>query len=46
VADYSPNSTLEKIVKLMIENMAVLERLRTKEEMQLSQYRRVNDGEL
>ena len=46
VADYSPNSTLEKIVKLMIENMAVLERLRAKEEMQLSQYRRVNDGEL
>ena len=46
VADYSPNSTLEKIVKLMIENMAVLERLRTKEEMQLSQYRRVNDGEV
>lgn len=46
VADYSPNSTLEKIVKLMIENMAVLERLRAKEEMQLSQYRRVNDGEV
>ena len=45
VADYSPNSTLEKIVKLMIENMAVLERLKAKEEMQLSQYRRVNDSD-
>lgn len=45
VADYSPNSTLEKIVKLMIENMAVLERLRTKEEMQLSQYKRINDSD-
>lgn len=46
VADYSPNSTLEKIVKLMIENMAVLERLRAKEDQQLSQYRRVNEGEI
>ena len=43
VADYSPNSSLEKIVKLMIENMAVLEKLRSKEEQQLSQYRRAND---
>jgi len=40
VADYSPNSSLEKIVKLMIENMAVLDRLKNKEEQQLSQYRR------
>ena len=40
VADYSPNSSLEKIVKLMIENMAVLDRLKHKEEQQLSQYRR------
>ncbi len=40
VADYSPNSSLEKIVKLMIENMATLEKLRAKEEKQLSQYRR------
>ncbi len=38
-ADYSPNSTLEKIVKLMIENMAILERLKATEEMQLSQYK-------
>ncbi len=45
VADYSPNSTLEKIVKLMIENMAILEKLKTKEEQQLSQYRRSNDDE-
>ncbi len=43
VADYSPNSSLEKIVKLMIENMAILEKLKTKEEQQLSQYRRSND---
>ncbi len=43
VADYSPNSSLEKIVKLMIENMAVLDRLKNKEEQQLSQYRRSND---
>ena len=40
VADYSPNSSLEKIVKLMIENMAVLDKLKNKEEQQLSQYRR------
>ena len=45
VADYSPNSTLEKIVKLMIENMAILERLKSKEEMQLSQYKRSFDKE-
>ena len=38
-ADYTPNSTLEKIVKLMIENMAILERLKATEEMQLSQYK-------
>lgn len=43
VADYSQNSTLDKIVKLMIENMATLEKLRVKEEMQLSQYKRIND---
>lgn len=40
VADYSPNSALEKIVKLMIENMAILEKLKTKEEQQLTQYKR------
>ncbi len=40
VADYSPNSTLEKIVKLMIENMAILEKLKSKEEQQLAQYKR------
>ena len=43
-ADYSKDSTLEKIVKLMIENMAVLEKLKSKEETQLAQYRRVNDN--
>lgn len=45
VADYSQNSTLEKIVKLMIENMATLEKLRAKEEMQLSQYKRANEND-
>ena len=40
VADYSPNSTLEQIVKLMIENMAILEKLTTHEEEQLSQFKR------
>lgn len=43
VADYSPNSTLEKIVKMMIENMAITENLKTKEEMQLLQYKRINE---
>ena len=42
VADYSQNSALDKIVKLMIENMATLDKLRAKEEMQLSQYKRAN----
>ena len=37
-ADYSEGSTLEKIVKLMIENMAILEKLKAKEILQLSQY--------
>ena len=43
-ADYSKDSPLEKIVKLMIENMAVLEKLKSKEEIQLAQYKRVNDN--
>ena len=38
VADYSPGSTMEKIVKLMIEKMAVLEKLKQEEIEQLSQY--------
>ena len=38
VADYSTNSTLEKTVKLMIENMATLENLRIQEERQLSSF--------
>lgn len=37
-ADYSTNSNLEKIVKLMIENMAMLETLRNKEERQLQTF--------
>ena len=40
VADYSPDSTLEKIVKLMIENMAILEKLTNHEEEQLSLFKR------
>ena len=38
VADYSQNSTLEKIVKLMIENMALLNTLESREEKQLAQF--------
>ena len=40
VADYSENSPLENIVKLMIENMAILEKLNAKEQLQLSQYKK------
>ena len=41
-ADYSPGSTMEKIVKLMIEKMAVLEKLKQQEVEQLSQYTELN----
>ncbi len=37
-ADYSSNSNLEKIVKLMIENMSMLEKLRNKEDRQLQSF--------
>lgn len=37
-ADYSSNSNLEKIVKLMIENMAMIETLKNKEERQLQTF--------
>ena len=40
VADYSENSTMERIVKLMIENMAIAEKLKKEERQQLSQYKR------
>ena len=43
VADYSPDSPLEQIVKLMIEHMAIVDKLRDKEEKQLSQYMRTKD---
>ena len=43
VADYSPDSPLERIVKLMIEHMAIVDKLRDKEEKQLSQYKRTKD---
>ncbi|MBO4939838.1 MAG: haloacid dehalogenase-like hydrolase [Clostridia bacterium] len=45
VADYSVNSTLEKIVKLMIENMSVLDELKSKEEKQLAQFLKMNEDE-
>jgi hypothetical protein len=38
-ADYSEGSTMEKIVKLMIENMAILEKLKATESAQLAQYK-------
>lgn len=38
VADYSQSSTLEKIVKLMIENMALFGSLKEREEKQLAQF--------
>ena len=40
VADYSESSSLENIEKLMIENMAILEKLKAKEILQLSQYKK------
>lgn len=45
VADYSEGSTLESFVKLSIENMATLEKLKVKEEAQLAQYRQSFDKE-
>ena len=38
LADYSSNSSLEKTVKLMIENMAILESLRLQEEKQINSF--------
>lgn len=38
LADYSANSTLEKIVKLMIENMVLIDTLKSKEEKQLQAF--------
>ena len=38
-ADYTPDSPLERIVKLMIEKMAILEKLKEQEVEQLSQYK-------
>lgn len=38
VADYSANSNLEQIVKLMIENMAMLETLKSKEDKKLQAF--------
>ena len=44
VADYSPESPREKIVKLMIEKMAILEKLNMQEKEQLSQYKQGSTG--
>ena len=43
-ADYTPDSPLEKIVKLMIEKMAILEKLKKQEREQLSQYKQGSEG--
>ena len=45
VANYSPDSPLEKIVKLMIEKMAILEKLKAQEIEQLSQFKRFSEQE-
>jgi 5-methylcytosine-specific restriction endonuclease McrBC regulatory subunit McrC len=42
MADYSPDSPLERIVKLMIEKMAILEKLNKQEKEQLSRYKQVS----
>ena len=39
VANYAPDSPLEKIVKLMIEKMAILEKLRVQEVEQLARFK-------
>ena len=46
VADYSENSALEKIVKLMIENMMVLDQLKQREEKQLKQFLKNSTNEM
>ena len=43
-ADYTSDSPLEKIVKLMIEKMAILEKLKKQEREQLSQYKQGGEG--
>ena len=43
-ADYTSDSPLEKIVKLMIEKMAILEKLKKQEREQLSQYKQGSEG--
>ena len=44
VANYAPDSPLEKIVKLMIEKMAILEKLNKQEREQLSQYKQGDEA--
>lgn len=44
VADYSQNSTLEKIVKLMMETMSVYGNLKDREEKQLAAFVKASEG--
>ena len=44
-ADYTEGSPLEQIVKLMIEKMAILEKLKKQEVEQLSRYKSFSAGE-
>ena len=46
VANYAPDSPLEKIVKLMIEKMAILEKLNMQEKEQLSRYKQVSAADV
>ncbi len=45
VADYTPNSTLEKIVKLMIETMHSVEQLKDKEGKQLAAFVKASENQ-
>ncbi len=45
VADYSQNSTLEKIVKLMMEKISVISELKDKEEKQLALFNKASEVE-
>jgi len=43
VADYSQNSTLEKIVKLMMESVATLNTLKEKEDKQIQAFMKASE---
>ena len=44
VADYSQNSTLEKIVKLMMESVATLNELKEKEQKQIQAFKKASEA--